>query len=208
MLDSEIQVTLNLIREALDTPELSSPGSRLVAIGALVNRLKPLSEESRAQVSRVAEEIRSLTTDPTDPRLGHGSDEAPVPQNKAYLILSEEERAKGFVRPLRRSYKHVGAPLKYPLLDLTPEQHEQYDRYNYVKFEAYPESELPLTGKYWTQKELDLRGCNGVTTMGLALCETYARNPKFYGSTYCCNCGMHRPVSEFVWVEDSSIVGS
>jgi hypothetical protein len=48
-----------------------------------------------------------LTSDPADPRLGHGADEAPVPQNEAYLVLSDEERAKGFVRPVRRSYWHV-----------------------------------------------------------------------------------------------------
>lgn len=27
------------------------------------------------------------TTDPSDPRLGHGTDAAPVPQNDAYLVL-------------------------------------------------------------------------------------------------------------------------
>lgn len=101
----------------------------------------------------------SLTTDPNDPRLGHGSDEHPVPQNEKYLVLSEDERAKGFVRPLRRAYIHVD-------------------------------------------------GCGAYTNMGLALCETYARNPKFYGATYCCGCQMHRPVAEFRWVEDYEVVGS
>jgi hypothetical protein len=47
------------------------------------------------------------TTDPTDPDLGHGFDSSPGPQNKKYLVLSEEERAKGFVRPVRRTYKHL-----------------------------------------------------------------------------------------------------
>lgn len=28
-------------------------------------------------------------------------------QQKDYVVLSEEERKKGFVRPLRRSYKHL-----------------------------------------------------------------------------------------------------
>lgn len=28
-------------------------------------------------------------------------------QQKAYVVLSDEERAKGFVRPVRRSYKHL-----------------------------------------------------------------------------------------------------
>jgi hypothetical protein len=44
--------------------------------------------------------------------------------------------------------------------------------------------------------------------MGLALCETYARNPKFYGSTYCATCQMHKPVGEFTWIEDGEVVGS
>jgi hypothetical protein len=78
---------------------------------------------------------------------------------EVYLVLSEEERAKDFVRPLRRSYLHI-------------------------------------------------QGCGALTTMGLALCETYARNPSFYGSTYCAGCSMHRPVSEFRWHEDGTVVGS
>lgn len=51
-------------------------------------------------------------------------------------------------------------------------------------------------------------GCGALTTMGLALCETYARQPTFYGSTFCSGCSMHRPVSEFVWTEDGEVVGS
>lgn len=99
-----------------------------------------------------------LTTDPTDARLTHGSDTTPVPQAEAYLILSAEERAKGFVRPVRRSYRH--------------------------------------------------NTCGSVTTMGDALSETYARDPKFYGGTYCVHCRMHRPVGEFVWTDGGSVVGS
>ena len=37
---------------------------------------------------------------------------------------------------------------------------------------------------------------------------TYARNPKFYGGTFCVACSMHRPVGEFVWETDGSVVGS
>lgn len=48
----------------------------------------------------------SLTTDPKDPRLTRGPDDRPSPQNAAYLVMSEEERAKGFVRPVRRKYVH------------------------------------------------------------------------------------------------------
>ena len=48
----------------------------------------------------------SLTSDPKDPRLTHGADTRPTGQAEVYLVLSEEERAKGFVRPVRRSYVH------------------------------------------------------------------------------------------------------
>lgn len=160
-----------------------------------------------------------LTTDPNDPRLGHGADTEPGPQQEVYLVLSEEERAKGFVRPYRDAYRHVG-PLgpQYPLRDLTDEERERYDQYGYIKYEAYPESHSLATGCFWTQARLDKvekGGCGHVTTMGRALSETYAREPGFYGATYCCTCRMHLPVGpagEFVWIEadgsDGARVGS
>lgn len=43
--------------------------------------------------------------------------------------------------------------------------------------------------------------CNGLTVMSNELAATYARDPKFYGATYCTKCGMHRPVWEFNWIE-------
>jgi hypothetical protein len=91
--------------------------------------------------------------------LGHGADEQPVPQNPVYLVLSEAERAKGFVRPYRDTYVHVG-------------------------------------------------GCGAVTTMGRALSETYARDPRFYGATYCVGCSKHRPVAEFVWAGTADRLGA
>ncbi len=100
------------------------------------------------------------TSDRNDPRLTRGVDEAPVEMAAAYLVLSEEERAKGFVRPVRTSYRH--------------------------------------------------ETCGAVTTMGGALAETYARQPDFYGATFCATCRMHRPVGEngeFVWL-DGTKVGS
>lgn len=100
----------------------------------------------------------SETTDPNDPRLTHGVDDTPVRQANAYLVLSEVERRRGFVRPVRTSYRH---------------------------------SE-----------------CGAVTSMSTALAETYAANPNFYGATYCVNCRMHRPVSEFVWDGTDEVVGS
>jgi hypothetical protein len=99
-----------------------------------------------------------LTTDENDPKLGHGIDDKPVPQNEVYLVLSEEEIKKGFVRPVRRTYVHTA--------------------------------------------------CGCATTMNQTIAETYARNPKFYGSTYCVGCQKHLDVSEFTWDGTTEKVGS
>ena len=109
--------------------------------------------------------MADLTCDPTDPRLTHGVDSEPGPQADAYLVLSPEERAKGFVRPVRRTYVHVrGMSQQKP-------------------------------------------ACGRATTMSRELAETYARDPKFYGATYCVGCGMHLPIGEFDW-DDGQRVGS
>lgn len=105
----------------------------------------------------------SLTTDPTDPRLGHGIDDPKkkVEQHEVYLILSDEERAKGFVRPVRNVYTH------------------------------------------------DKGGFE--TRMGTALAETYARDPHFYGATYCVHCKGHFRVGkdgEFTWAGTNEKVGT
>ena len=97
----------------------------------------------------------SLTIDPNDPELKSGQNENG--QNKVYLVLSNEEKAKGFVRPVRDTYVHK---------------------------------------------------CGVVTKMDTSIAETYARNPKFYGLTYCIGCGTHFPVGEFVWDGTSDKVGS
>ena len=128
-------------------------------------------------------------------------------QQKGYVVLSDAERRKGFVRPVRRSYRHVGAPgPKNPLRDLTPDEVKRYAEFGYVKYEEYPGASS-IAGKYWTQKELDRigKGCGTVTTMGQALAETYARAPDFYSGTFCAGCGAHFPVGEngeFVWLDD------
>lgn len=81
-------------------------------------------------------------------------------QQQDYVVLSEADRAKGFIRPVRQTYVH--------------------------------------------------EKCGVQTWMGLALAETYARQPDFYNGTFCCGCGAHFPVGangEFVW-DDGSKVGS
>ena len=96
-----------------------------------------------------------LTTDPKDPNL---KKIRPDGQNETYLVLSEEERGKGFVRLFRNKYIH--------------------------------------------------NLCGVETKMGIELSETYARNPRFYGATYCVACKTHFPVSEFNWSSDNEVVGS
>src|SRR4051812_3380797 len=99
--------------------------------------------------------MSGTTDDRNDPALDNvGADG----MQEKYLVLSEEERAKGFVRPLRQAYVHLT--------------------------------------------------CGGVTRMGLAIAETYARDPKFYGGTFCVTCGKHLPLSEFVWDGTDETVGS
>lgn len=82
-------------------------------------------------------------------------------QQKGYVVLSAEERAKGFIQPVRRTYVH--------------------------------------------QK------CGVATTMGLALAETYARDPSFYSGTFCCGCRKHftfsEPDGDFLW-DDGTKVGA
>ncbi len=62
----------------------------------------------------------------------------------------------------------------------------------------------PLRTSYIHRKEWG--GCDSVTVMNQTIAETYARQPNFYGATYCAKCRMHRPVGangEFAWVEET-----
>lgn len=104
---------------------------------------------------------KSTTTSGQPPESGFASRGAPGPidpstgMHTSYWILTKEERSKGFVRPVRRTYIH--------------------------------------------------EVCNTETQMGLAIAETYARDPKFYGATFCVECREHLPVGEhgkFVWKDD------
>lgn len=137
----------------------------------------------------------------------------PDGQYERHPGLPEAER-KDFIRPVRDSYRHVGPPgPAHPLRDLTADEHERYDQYGYVKFEAYPEDQLPKTGRYWTQEKLDKvrKGCGMVTQMPVHCAETYAKQPSFYSSTFCSTCGGYFPVGahgEFVWLDDGTRVGT
>jgi len=128
-------------------------------------------------------------------------------QHKDHWVLPDAERAKGFVRPMRLTYTHVGPKPPGNLVDLTPAERERHSGQAYVKFEPYPE-EHALAGMYWTQERLDsLGGCKQATTMPRKIAETAARDPGFYGKTFCCGCNDYLPVAEFVW-DDGSRMGS
>ena len=158
----------------------------------------------------------SITYDSEHPDLTRGVDKEPVQQASVYLALSEEERAKGFVRPVRTSYIHVGlAEPDPPLEDFSAEMLAEKPwlvNTPYVKWQPTPDHPTSI-GRYWTQEEVDKigKGCGVVTTMGRVLAETYAREPGFYGATYCCGCSMHLPVGvmgEFVWDGTDERVGT
>lgn len=82
----------------------------------------------------------------------------PDGQQKGYVVLTEVERAKGFVRPVRTSYQH--------------------------------------------------KPCGTLTHMGMALAETYARDPGFYTGTFCVTCKAHFPLDQFVWEGTDELLGS
>lgn len=132
----------------------------------------------------------------------------PNGQQAGYVVLCDEERAKGFVRPVRSAYIHVGVRPEFPTREVTT-QERAWAGEDMVAFERYPPERAPATGRYWTAAQLK-SGCGTRTTMGRALAETYARDPSFYGATFCCHCGEHFPVGargEFIW-EDGSRVGT
>jgi hypothetical protein len=137
---------------------------------------------------------------PTEQRLSDG-------QLADHFVLCPEDRAKGYVEPYRKSYIHVGPPgPTYALRDLDDEEKQRFEKHGYVKYEAYPEGspERPACGRYWSQAQLDRvhKGCGSLTTMPQTCAETYAVQPEYYGSTFCCGCRGYFPVGkdgEFVW---------
>jgi hypothetical protein len=50
--------------------------------------------------------IKTTLTDGSPVTPDHREIDPSTGQQKAYVVLSQEERAKGFVRPVRRSYVH------------------------------------------------------------------------------------------------------
>jgi hypothetical protein len=152
------------------------------------------------------------TIDPDDPRLGRAGEG----MNEVYLVLSEQERAKGFVRPLRRGYVHVGravcgTPIYDPEDRELPEGKTAWICSGLPGHEGECDSWLPVSAEElarFTDRGY-LGGCDQTTYMGQEIAETYARNPAFYGATYCGGCKTHLPVGaygEFVWADGAGEV--
>lgn len=100
-----------------------------------------------------------ITTNPDD--AGLNEIDPKTKMQKSYLVLSEEERELGFLRPVRTKYLH--------------------------------------------------EVCGVVTQMSQAIAETYARDPKYYGATYCVGCGDHFRVGKagnFLWDGTDEKVGT
>lgn len=162
--------------------------------------------ERRATASGRPPEREDGST-PTAEKLSDG-------QYRDHWVLSEEDRAKGFIGPCRKTYVHVGAQgPRYTLTEITEDERGGLPDRSWKFYEAYPDSELPKRGKYWTDDELKRvgAGCGSVTSMPLPIAETYAVNPHFYGSTYCAACQAYFPVGEqgeFVWEGTNQRVGT
>jgi hypothetical protein len=157
--------------------------------------------------------VMGITTDPNSECLKKIEQSG---MQKCYLVLSDEERAKGFIRPVRRTYKHVGRSVCGKIKP--PTDGRLGGNLDVCCMEVGHEGEcwhvfqtLVNRDAQIAEQEHRIGGCDGVTTMGQAIAETYARDPKFYGGTFCCQCGTHLPVGEhgeFIWVDDATRVGS
>ena len=112
------------------------------ALELVTAQLSPPEPVDRSQ-------IQLTTGEPVPPGRDHTAIEPGTGMQRGYIVLTPEERAKGFVQPVRRSYKHAT--------------------------------------------------CGAVTTMGLSLAETYARDPGFYSGTFCATCRAHFPLDQFTW---------
>lgn len=136
-------------------------------------------------------------------------------QHRDYIVLCPDERAKGFIRPYRDKYVHAGRAVCGAFLD---PRHIRMGKEFWEICAQEPGHAGPCGSPFYgdllpseaTQIHRTHRkgGCGAETKMGNALSETYARDPKFYGATFCVKCNKHLPVDEFVWSRDGETVGS
>jgi hypothetical protein len=153
----EHTLTIDLLRQILTTADMTK-ARRLGAV-PLVPPRRAAEPPKAAYPERDPAKVTLTTGGPVTP--DHRDIDPATGLQKGYVVLSAEERAKGFLRPVRRTYLHAT--------------------------------------------------CGMITTMGPALAETYARDPKFYTGTYCSFCRGHFPVGEdgeFTWDGTNEKVGT
>ncbi len=100
-------------------------------------------------------------------------------QQKGYVVLNAEERSKGFVRPVRRTYTHIGKG---------------------AKFDGGVLLERGVGG-CGTNTSMAL-------SIAETFARTAGSGKCFYDGTFCATCCTHLPLNEFVWEGTSEIVGS
>ena len=211
--ESLLSILMNYIGDPNKAIQAMKEIEELIPCVSVISKIEDTPEINLGRILSNVASKSSTTTDPNDPRLGHGSDEKPVPQNKVYLVLSDEEKKKGFVRPVRTKYIHC-----IPAVDrLKVEMFSDHKKKEALKeygekyvgiLPIYDKDGKRLGGKYVTEEDFKSGGCGVLTKMGMDIAETYARDPKFYGSTYCVGCKMHLPVEEFCWDGTDEKVGS
>ncbi len=124
-----------------------------------VNKAREIADKIAAQIKAMPVDWNARSLEDGSPITEDHKEINPVTgQQKNYVVLTDEERSKGFVRPVRTEYTHLK--------------------------------------------------CGTVTSMSLAIAETYAREPKFYSGTFCVQCREHFPLDQFVWKNSDEQVGS
>ncbi len=125
----------------------------------------PAFREILEPVARLLRDSKAPPVDRSKVMLSDGSPVIPEHRElrpdgmqRGYVVLSDDERLRGFVRPYRETYTHLT--------------------------------------------------CGTDTVMGHKIAETYARDPGFYGGTFCVHCGSHFPLKEFVWKGTDEQVGA
>lgn len=135
----------------------------------------------------------------------HREIETATGMQKGYVVLSAEERAKGFVKPVRDTYVHVWRTV---CAKMQPSDDKRIGGPRQVCSRKH--NHTGACGNWWNlaqsfhhKLETSHRvECGAATTMGRSLAETYARDPSFYSGTFCVACKEHFPLEQFAWDEE------
>lgn len=174
-------------------------------------RLAEVIVQERVEPVETKKETHGLTTDNTDLELSELAEDG---QYKKHIVLSEEERSKGFIRTVRNEYEHKGREFDKTLMNKLEEpvvhSNKKYTHQVGIRIDGEVKGHRLLQEDEAAQLEETghVGGCGVVTSMPKSIAETYARDPKFYGSTYCVGCKVYLPVTEFVWKNTDEKVGS